>query len=128
MKIRPLKTAPNIEFFSADPATELRLPFLDQGVSAGFPSPAQDYMDLSLDLNKELIKHPQATFFGRVRMPVVLDRGTEKDWLASDLTTENQKALMTPFPESRLNAYPVDRRLASRTVDTNTPAGRVSGD
>src|SRR2546427_6301652 len=35
-------------------------------VSAGFPSPADDYLDGSLDLNQHLIKHPTATFFVRV--------------------------------------------------------------
>ncbi len=35
-------------------------------VSAGYPSPAADYLDGSLDLNQHLIKHPTATFFVRV--------------------------------------------------------------
>jgi DNA polymerase V len=35
-------------------------------VSAGFPSPAEDYVEGSLDLNRHLIKHPAATFFVRV--------------------------------------------------------------
>jgi DNA polymerase V len=35
-------------------------------VSAGYPSPADDYLDGSLDLNQHLIKHPTATFFVRV--------------------------------------------------------------
>jgi DNA polymerase V len=35
-------------------------------VSAGYPSPADDYLDSSLDLNQHLIKHPAATFFVRV--------------------------------------------------------------
>ncbi len=35
-------------------------------VSAGFPSPAADYEEGKLDLNKHLIKHPAATFFVRV--------------------------------------------------------------
>src|SRR5262249_38214246 len=34
-------------------------------VSAGYPSPADDYLDGSLDLNQHLIKHPTATFFVR---------------------------------------------------------------
>ncbi|MFA6471543.1 MAG: translesion error-prone DNA polymerase V autoproteolytic subunit [Candidatus Latescibacterota bacterium] len=38
--------------------------FLSQ-VPAGFPSPADDYMEGSLDLNTHLIKHPSATFFVR---------------------------------------------------------------
>lgn len=39
--------------------------FLDT-VPAGFPSPAQDYIDRALDLNELCIKHPAATFFVRV--------------------------------------------------------------
>ena len=35
-------------------------------VSAGFPSPAEDYIEGRLDLNKHLVKHPAATFFVRV--------------------------------------------------------------
>jgi DNA polymerase V len=35
-------------------------------VSAGYPSPADDYLDSALDLNQHLIKHPAATFFVRV--------------------------------------------------------------
>lgn len=35
-------------------------------VSAGFPSPADDYLEGRLDLNQYLIKHPTATFFVRV--------------------------------------------------------------
>ena len=32
-------------------------------VSAGYPSPADDYLDGSMDLNQHLVKHPTATFF-----------------------------------------------------------------
>lgn len=46
--------------------TKIKLPFVQHGISAGFPSPADDFLDLSIDLNKELIKHPYATFYGRV--------------------------------------------------------------
>ncbi len=34
-------------------------------VNAGFPSPAEDYMEEKLDLNVHLVKHPAATFFVR---------------------------------------------------------------
>ena len=37
-----------------------------EGIHAGFPSPAQDYMTGCVDLNKELVRHPAATFYGRV--------------------------------------------------------------
>lgn len=56
-----------LTLFSVSTETKLKRPFIDQGISAGFPSPAQDFIDLSIDLNKELIKHPSSTFFGRVR-------------------------------------------------------------
>lgn len=42
------------------------LPLFLAAVSAGFPSPAEDYLDRGLDLNEYLIKHPAATFFVRV--------------------------------------------------------------
>jgi DNA polymerase V len=44
----------------------LARPLFLSGVSAGFPSPAEDYVDRALDLNELLIKHPAATFFVRV--------------------------------------------------------------
>lgn len=53
----------------------LSLPFADEGIKAGFPSPAQDFMDLAIDLNKELVKHPSATFYGRVRGDSMIDAG-----------------------------------------------------
>ena len=46
-----------------DKALELQFaPF----IKAGFPSPAEDYLRNSLDFNRDLIKHPEVTFYGRV--------------------------------------------------------------
>ena len=56
-----------IDIFSADTDTELALPYVDGGISAGFPSPALDFIDQTIDLNKHLVKHPSATFYGRVK-------------------------------------------------------------
>ncbi len=47
------------------PKVRVELPFFES-VSAGFPSPAADYMDKKLDLNELCIKNPSATFFIRV--------------------------------------------------------------
>lgn len=41
------------------------LPLFFEGVAAGFPSPAEDYIEKQLDLN-DLIEHPNATFYVRV--------------------------------------------------------------
>lgn len=35
-------------------------------IRAGFPSPADDYLSESIDFNRDLIKHPEATFYGVV--------------------------------------------------------------
>ncbi|MFP4459169.1 MAG: LexA family protein [Candidatus Zixiibacteriota bacterium] len=45
---------------------ESKIPLFDSSVQAGFPSPANDYIDRKLDLNELLIEHPTATFFVRV--------------------------------------------------------------
>ncbi|MFM7311940.1 MAG: LexA family protein, partial [Cyanobium sp.] len=44
----------------------LRLPLAGESVAAGFPSPADDYIDSGIDLNEALIRHPSSTFFLRV--------------------------------------------------------------
>jgi DNA polymerase V len=46
--------------------TKQELPLILARISAGFPSPADDYIEKKLDLNEFLIKHPAATFFVRV--------------------------------------------------------------
>ena len=51
--------------YSADLSKELALTFADGGIRAGFPSPAQDYMGESIDLNRELVHHPATTFYAR---------------------------------------------------------------
>jgi len=48
-----------------DLSTKHHQPLFETRVSAGFPSPATDYEEDKLDLNKHLIKHPAATFFVR---------------------------------------------------------------
>ena len=55
-----------LEIYSGDFAATLKLPYAEGGVRAGFPSPAQDYMDRSLDFNREIIQHPAATFYAKV--------------------------------------------------------------
>lgn len=47
-------------------------------IHAGFPSPATDYMTQAIDLNKELVKHPAATFYGRVVGDSMIDAGVEE--------------------------------------------------
>lgn len=50
----------------AEGAEALLLPMAMETVAAGFPSPAADYVDGSIDLNVALMPHPSSTFFMRV--------------------------------------------------------------
>ena len=64
-------------------------PMAHDGIHAGFPSPAQDYMKGFIDLNKELVRHPEATFYGRVVGDSMIDAGVEQgDILVIDKSLE----------------------------------------
>ena len=84
----------SISIFRPEVGGELFLPVLSAGISAGFPSPAMDFMDVSIDLNQLMIKHPSATFFGRVQGTSMLDAGiSDGDLLVIDrsLSPANNK-------------------------------------
>jgi DNA polymerase V len=53
------------EIYIPDFRTKLELPLQNCSVPAGFPSPAEDYVEHKIDLNSYLVTHPAATFFVR---------------------------------------------------------------
>lgn len=68
---------------------KMAVPMAVEGIHAGFPSPAQGYMDRFIDLNKELVRHPSATFYGRVVGDSMIDAGVvEGDVLVIDRALE----------------------------------------
>lgn len=78
-----------IEIHKIDISSSLPLQFADEGIKAGFPSPAQDYMEQAIDLNKELIRHPASTFYGHVTGDSMRDEGIEEgDILVIDKSLE----------------------------------------
>ncbi|HQP31780.1 MAG TPA: translesion error-prone DNA polymerase V autoproteolytic subunit [Deltaproteobacteria bacterium] len=64
-----------VDIWRFEGRTHLEVPLFTAGVSAGFPSPADDFIDRSLDLNEYLIKHPAATFFVRVEGSSMIGSG-----------------------------------------------------
>lgn len=70
-----LHKSDQLDIYSADTDSELELPYIASGISAGFPSPALDFIDLSIDLNRHLVKHPSSTFYGRVKGDSMKDAG-----------------------------------------------------
>ncbi len=65
----------SLAFFNSDPTTSLEIPLFENGISAGFPSPADDFLDTSIDLNKELIKNTSTTFFAKVKGSSMIGAG-----------------------------------------------------
>jgi DNA polymerase V len=106
--------------FLPDKSTKLSRPLIMWRVSAGFPSPAEDYVEGRIDLNRDLIKHPLTTFYIRVEgdsmieagiLPgalLVVDRAAEvheghviiarvnDELCVKRFTTENGKILLEP--------------------------------
>jgi len=67
MELKKIHTSEKFEFFSPSFDKELYVDFAGFSVPAGFPSPADEYLEPKLNLNELLIKHPSATFFVRVQ-------------------------------------------------------------
>ena len=62
MNLKYLKNTENLEFFSIQEVIPSSLSIFSNAVQAGFPSPADDYMESDLDLNDYLVQNPSATF------------------------------------------------------------------
>ena len=87
--LRNIANSSQLDFYTANTDSELLLPFIDGGIAAGFPSPAQDYVDLKIDLNTELISNPSSTFYARVKGTSMQDAGImDGDILVIDKSLE----------------------------------------
>lgn len=84
-----IKKVPKLTFFRLDFESGMRIPFIKEGVSAGFPSPAADFMESNIDLNKALSENPLATFYIKVKGNSMIDAGiNDKDVLVVDRSLE----------------------------------------
>lgn len=85
------QTMKKIILHHIDITSSLPIPYADEGIRAGFPSPAQDYMQQAIDLNKEIVRHPASTFYGRVVGDSMKEEGIEEgDILVIDKSLELQ--------------------------------------
>ena len=74
-------TIENIKLLKGEWLSRLSLA-LAPNIKAGFPSPADDYLRDSLDFNRDLIKNPEATFYGRVSGDSMRDAGINEGDIA----------------------------------------------
>ncbi len=92
----------------------------EEGVHAGFPSPAANYMTGCIDLNKELVRHPAATFYARVVGDSMIDAGvSEGDILVIDRSLEARDGDMA--------VCFVDGEFTLKTLSFSDPAGIEKG-
>lgn len=85
------------EIYSFKNNSKIKLPLYSSKIKAGFPSPADDYIEKELDLNTHLIKHPAATFFLKVEGDSMINAGIHSgDILIVDkaLETKNNSVVI----------------------------------
>ncbi len=70
--------------YHPDQSTRCKRPLFMVPVSAGFPSPAEDYIEGKLDLKEYLVKHPAATFFVKVTGNSMIRVTKDKVFLISE--------------------------------------------
>ena len=119
---------------------EKAVPFVElpemaqEGIHAGFPSPATDYMTQAIDLNRELVRHPAATFYGRVVGDSMVDAGVDEgDILVIDKALEAQDGDMAvcfvdgeftlkhlKMKDGKITLVPANDKYPSIEVDEGT--------
>ena len=67
----------SIRVIQGDFEKKLKLQFAP-GIKAGFPSPAEDYSHETLDFNRDLIRNPEATFYGKVEGDSMIEAGANR--------------------------------------------------
>ena len=107
--MKPIYKSDSLELFTPD-ISGMELPFVG-GVVAGFPSPADDFVYESIDLNKLIVKHPDATFYARVKGQSMTGDFMEDDLLVIDRSIEwsdNKIALCYVDNEFTLKRLKID--------------------
>ena len=83
------KLIQNLTFFTPQKTDSLGAILVDTGISAGFPSPAEDFKQERLSLDEVLIKNKEATFFARVSGQSMINAGlNDNDLLIIDRSLE----------------------------------------
>lgn len=83
------KQTQNLTFFSPKSLDSDGAIFVDIGISAGFPSPADDFRETRISLDEELIRNKEATFFAKVKGQSMIGAGLDdNDLLVIDRSIE----------------------------------------
>ncbi|MEY8868531.1 LexA family protein [Meridianimaribacter flavus] len=91
MSLKFLTPKNALEFYSPDDSHDLEVVLAQTGISAGFPSPADDFKEFRISLDKTLVKNKEATFYARVSGQSMIGAGLDDgDLLVVDKSLEPQ--------------------------------------
>ncbi len=91
MQLKKLKDFKNITIYIPETSHTIERPIVNEDIAAGFPSPAEDFKEVRISLDKELIKNENATFYARVRGNSMIDANIEDgDLLVIDRSIETR--------------------------------------
>ena len=83
------KMKEGISFFKPNLDESNSIPLTNNNISAGFPSPADDFKEIRISLDKEIIKNEEATFYARVDGESMLGAGlNDGDLIVIDRSEE----------------------------------------
>jgi len=98
-----------LEFFIPDDSNIIEIPLASSSISAGFPSPADDFQEDKISLDKYVVKNKDATFYASLKGTSMIDTGfDEGDILVIDRSLE-----------------PTDNKIAVCFVDGDFTVKRV---
>ncbi|MCF6169344.1 translesion error-prone DNA polymerase V autoproteolytic subunit [Lutibacter sp.] len=91
MRLKQNKEAKNITIYRRKKSQLQKRPVVNEDIAAGFPSPAEDFKEVRISLDKELVKNEEATFYARVRGNSMVDANIEDgDLLVIDRSIETR--------------------------------------
>lgn len=131
MKLKHLKHTKDLDFFAVREGILSDIPMFADSVQAGFPSPAEDYMDLDLNLQDHLIQNPSATFCVRAVGESMKDAGIKSgDIMLVDksLTPKNRSIVLAvidgEFTVKRVNVS--EKELYLMPENENFPPIKIT--
>lgn len=103
-------------------------------IKAGFPSPAEDYLTRTIDFNKDMIKNPEATFYGEVEGDSMIGIGIENgDIAVIDRSIEPEDGdIVVAYIEGEFNvkrldlSHKKDGYIELKSENPNAPNFRIS--
>ena len=103
--------------------TRLRIPLVAATVEAGFPSPADDYLERAIDLNEDLVRNPAATFFVRVKGESMRDAGIHAgDILVVDRSlTPSDRQIVIAMIDGEFTVKRLRRRVGGVFLEPENP-------